>query len=210
MTTLDSFFSKPAAMLHPRLRRWADERKNPDSSTSIELEVYSPESEFGRSSAEMHLRFFKDGQLADSMDVPWNDELNANLIHSLPVKAADLEQEAIRFSLGLRAGFRRVEREFGDGFFNSVLIDLIREIDLADQPRIKELLQYISVLEPHRDGLSYRTCRDMIGDAISGRAQELEKLEYQRDKAKDILIAALARYLDERFSVGSRRRMGLL
>ena len=51
----------------------------------------------------------------------------------------------------------------------------------------------------------------MIADAISGRAHELkEKLGYPEEEAKPILVQALARYLDERFSVSNRRRLGLL
>jgi hypothetical protein len=47
--------------------------------------------------------------------------------------------------------------------------------------------------------------------AISARAKELtERLRYSADEAKGILVAALAGYLDERFSVTSRRLAGLV
>ena len=51
----------------------------------------------------------------------------------------------------------------------------------------------------------------MIAEAIGGRAKELKDvLGYAPEEAKHILVAALARYLDERFSVSSRRGLGLL
>jgi len=46
--------------------------------------------------------------------------------------------------------------------------------------------------------------------AISARAKELtERLRHSADEAKTILVAALAGYLDERFSVTMRRLAGL-
>lgn len=54
-------------------------------------------------------------------------------------------------------------------------------------------------------------CRDMIDGAIAGRAKELTKcLEYEIAEAEEILAAALAQYLDDRFSVTNRRVLGLL
>jgi hypothetical protein len=51
----------------------------------------------------------------------------------------------------------------------------------------------------------------MVTDAISGRARELEdNLSYSHEQAKEILLAALAHYLDRRFTVSARRRLGLL
>ena len=57
----------------------------------------------------------------------------------------------------------------------------------------------------------YDRCRETIADAISGRAHELrDKLAYTEEEAKQILVRSIARYLDDRFSVTNRRRMGLL
>jgi hypothetical protein len=56
----------------------------------------------------------------------------------------------------------------------------------------------------HRD-----ECRDDIKAILAKAAREtVERLNYTRDEAADILIAALAEYLDERFSVTSRRKLG--
>ena len=51
----------------------------------------------------------------------------------------------------------------------------------------------------------------MIADALAGRAYELvEKLGYSQEEARTILVQALARYLDDRFGVSQRRRLGVL
>ena len=51
----------------------------------------------------------------------------------------------------------------------------------------------------------------MIDGAIRGRAKELSKdLRYPISDAEGILAAAVAQYLDERFSVTNRKVLGLL
>ncbi len=109
---------------------------------------------------------------------------------------------------------RQPGREFGDGFFNGVLIEFLSESDLSQQPVIAKVLKHISANRPRRDGKrlnSYDVCKEMIENAIRGRAHELKgQLDYPEDDAKAILVRALARYLDERFSVSSRRRLGFL
>jgi hypothetical protein len=51
----------------------------------------------------------------------------------------------------------------------------------------------------------------MVASAISGRAGELTQcLGYGQEDAKQILVEALARYLDARFTVSTRRQLGWL
>jgi hypothetical protein len=212
MTTLDEFFSKPADPLsHPRLRNWQARLKQGASAT---LEVFRPESEFGQAQTEMNLQFTENGSLLPLETVPWDDDLNAGLIHQLHVRAVSQVQEAERFALGLRAAMRMAEREFGDGYFNAVLVDLLKDSDLTTYEAIAKVLKYAYANRPNREGgafSKYETCREMIAAAISGRARELiSDLNYPSDQAKDILVNALARYLDERFTVSKRRRLGLL
>ena len=75
--------------------------------------------------------------------VPWDDDLNSGLI-DLHVRAVSPEQEAERFSLGLRGAMRKIEREVGDGYFNAVLVDLIRDSDLTQDPAIAVPIIFIS------------------------------------------------------------------
>ena len=88
---------------------------------------------------------------------------------------------------------RKAGREFGDGYFNAVLIDLLKDSDLISNPKIAEILRHIGASLPCREGTgakSYNLCREMIEDAIRGRAQELTgPLKYSQDEAKHILLA---------------------
>ena len=211
MTTVDDFFSKPIESLHPRLRNW--KTRLAETGTSATLEVYRPETELGQSQPEMNLQFAKDGNLLPLETVSWDDDLNVGLIQ-LRVRAATPEQEAERFALGLRAALRKAEREFGDGYFNAVLVELLKDSGFTKHAKIAEILKHASATRPHREGGvfdRYTICHDMIADAIRARLPELiDPLGYPQEEAKRILVSALARYLDERFSVSSRRRLGLL
>ena len=211
MPTLDDFFGQVSDPPHPRLRDW--KRRLGQTNISASLEVYRPKGEFGQGRPEMYVQFMMSGNPTHLDTVPWDDDLNAGLI-GLKVKSPSLEQEAERFSLGLHAAMRGIEREFGDGYFNAVLVELIKDSDLGRYPEIGEVLRYAYANAPHREGGAfdrYTICRELIADAISGRAKELTSdLGYNREDAKRILISALADYLDARFSVSSRREYGLL
>ena len=211
MTTLDDFFTKPIESLHPRLRNW--KTRLAERGASATLEVDRPETEIGQSQAEMNLQFAKDGNLLPLETVPWDDDLNSGLIQ-LGVRSVTEEQEAERFALGLRAALRKAQREFGDGYFNAVLVDLLKDSDLTRHAEIAEALMHVHANRPHRKGGAfdrYTVCRELIADAISGRAQELTgPLKYSQEEAKRILVSSLVRYLDERFSITSRQRLGLL
>jgi hypothetical protein len=209
MTRLDDFFQgQTDSLAHPRLRDW--KARLDREGTTATLEVFRPEAVLGQSRPEMNLQFTVGTNQLPLETVPWDDDLNTGLIQ-LEVRAVNPEQEAERFALGLRAAMRKAEREFGDGYFNAVLVDLFQDSDLTSNPKITEVLKHALASPPSREGRSYKPCREMITDAIRGRAQELiGPLKYPQDQAKDILVTALARYLDERFSVSARRRLGWL
>lgn len=210
MTTLDDFFAKPIDSLHPRLRNW---KERIAAGEAVKVEVYQSETDIGQGLVEMNLHFTEGGRSLPTETVLWNDDLNAGLIQ-MGVKAIDTNCEIVRFALGLRAAMRRPEREFGDGFFNAVLIELIEDSDLTQYEDISHLLKHIPTNRAHREGGAYdryTICRELIAAAISGRAHELtELLKYSKEEAKRILVSSLARYLDERFSVSTRRQFGLL
>ena len=132
MTTLDQFFHAPADLvLHPRLRSWKERLRIPGVTATVS--VFRPETVIGRSHAELNVHFIENGKVAPLETVLWDDDLNLGLV-DLGVRAESAEQEAERFSLGLRAAIRMAAREFGDGFVNSVLIKFVQESDLVDDP----------------------------------------------------------------------------
>ena len=209
MTVLDDFFRGPAdALAHPRLRDW--KRRLTQPGVSAALELYRPSTALGLTQTEMNLHFTENGNPQPLETIDWDDDLNTGLIQ-LGVRAVNIDQEAERFALGLRASLRKAEREFGDGFFNAVLLEFIKDSDLTSYLQIAEVLKHTYGNRPCHDGKSYGSCREMIADAIGGRARELAgPLSYPEEEAKRILVDALARFIDERFSVSNRRRLGLL
>jgi len=209
---IDELFQKaPDRFLDPRLQFW-DERLS-RSSTTAKLEVDWPSIVLGETSPEMTIRFFENDHPIPVEPISWDDDLNDVLI-SRAVRAVDEAQEATRFSLALRAAFRRAGRDFGDGYFNSVFFAVLKESGLAEHPLLSPLVQdldYMHNIESREPSERYQRCHGMIKSAIQAKANELTKnLGYSLAEAKAILVAALVHYIDRRFSVSIRRERGLL
>jgi hypothetical protein len=210
MPLLDDILSKSRAdvPLHPRLSNWADRIRQ--SNQKPKLEVFRPVATFGSSAPEMVLHFCDNGVAPAIETLAWDDELNEGLI-KLGVRSSDPANEAKRFALGLRAALRKVERQFGDGYFNAVLYELVTESGLTRHAAIADVIKHAYALQAPRDSRNYNDCREAIAFGIAGRMNDLEdSLAYPPEDARSILTDALSEYLDERFSVSSRRQLGLL
>ena len=207
MNELDQMLDPPPeTVLLPMVRYW---RRRIEAGDKLLIEVLRPEAMPGLDRTELVVLRWENSQEQPPEQFEWDDELNAGLI-GLGVRAVDLPQEGVRFSLGLRAAMRKVERRYGDGYLNAVLLDLIDESDLSHNGEIAEVRKYVPANPPER-GKSYTACRELIANEIGGRAVELrDKLGYRPEEIKAVMEKALARYLDERFSVSSRRQLGLL
>ena len=204
---IDLFAGTSDEPAHPRLRGW---KKRINDGETAELELYGNKPAIGLTQPKIYVEFFRDGNLDVADEADWDPELNEGLI-ALHVRAIDQDNEAERFALGLRDGFQSIEREFGNGYFNSVLLDLIQESDLDSSVPISEILKYTYHDQTDRTSRSYDRCREALALGIGARARELKKqLAYSEDDARTIMTAALAKYLDERFSVSSRKQLGLL
>jgi hypothetical protein len=213
MPRLDKYFSEQAdgQYDHPLLRFLSELGAQPEFQDA-KVEVIRPRAPLGPKPAKLYLHFY--AKSGGEMDQPhpedWDDELNTALIQR-KVKAISVDNEKVRFSLGLRAALQGAEARFGDGYYNGVLVHHILNSPFQDHPAVANVLPHI-----YRSGIdpSFRTydeCRDMIDGAIRGRAIELTKyLGYGIPEAADILATAVAQYLDDRFSVTNRRALGLL
>lgn len=210
MATPDDIFAPagPDASSHPKLRFWKQRKAHPEVS-DVRCEVRRPRDLLGYKPAKLFVHFYAHGEKELQCDeTDWDDDLNAGLV-ALEVKAIDENNEAQRFSLALRAALRPAERRYGDGFFNAVLVEWIQESQFAQTVPVQEVLAHVHANRPYRDGGSYEYCRDLVRTVIRARALELtEKLHYPREDAQNILAAALAQYLDERFSVSVGRALG--
>jgi hypothetical protein len=206
MNELDSMLEAPREMALPPLVRYCKSRK--EAGDRIEVELYWPDTAGGLSRTHLVIHRWEQEKEQEPRQVEWDDGVNAGLV-DLGLKAMNLHQEAERFALGIRAALRKVERRYGDGYLNAVLVDLLDESDLGKGGELAEVRKYIHTNSPERSR-SYHECRQLIADEIGGRAVELrDKLEYKPEEIKEVMTKALAIYLDERFSVSSRRRFGV-
>lgn len=195
-----------ATASHPLLRFLQSKIKNGHRAV-FHLEV--PARLVGYAKAKIHVHLLRGEEEVDLKYDDWDDDLNDDLIR-MGIKADTIENEKERFALALRASFRRPENRYGDGYFNSVLVDFIQQSDFRSQAVIAAVLEHVPHISPHV-GQSYYDCKEMIEHGIRTRGQELTgSLGYPVQQAVDILAGALAKYLDERFSVANRRLLGLL
>lgn len=208
MSTIDDMLRATAEEASPPLVRWLKARLT--AGDELRIELYKLESVLGSSTIELIIHCKEGGKEQETRSAVWDDELNAALLN-LGVRAINLKNEDERFALGLRAALRKVERQYGDGYLNAVLLDLIDESNLSRGGEIAEVRKYIHANSPERKSKTYSVCRDQIASEIGARAVELrEKLKYGEEELKTIMSNAIAHYLDERFSVSRRRALGLL
>jgi len=187
---------------HPRLRHW---QKLKQGGARLLVEVRRERRGLDVSHPVLYVTIATGDQerLEDEL---WSDELQHGLV-KLGVRAISDENESLRFGISFADAFEPAEDRVGDGFFNSVLIDVLKQGPLAE--RLAEQIRQIHVLPPSRDSRSYPDCRDLILGAIRGRARELARdLGYPEPRANKILGDALAIYLDDRFSITERRQLG--
>lgn len=208
MPTLDDFFKQsPKAMRHPLLMQW--EALMQQHKVKPKLELQRPAGLLGLESVQMRLGFGPTYPSQSINEVSWNYDLNEGLVE-LGVRAADAAQEAQRFALAIRDSLNTAEQEVGDGYLNSVLLELIRDIQLDKHSEIRGMIQYTFSGKPFH-GPRYELCRALISNVLTVCAHQLsERLGYSEIEAKEILVNAIALYLDARFSISSRRKMGLL
>lgn len=205
MTAIDGFFRHQVeAEPDPRVRDWKRRLEAPGASATLSLvepkDVYDP---FGPA---MFVQF-NDGHPIE--ELRWDDDRNSGLIR-LGVRADDPGQEALRMALTLKAALRKMTREVGDGYFNALLMDFIRERGLDGERRIADVVSEIHVNKPHQ-GRTYRENLERIAEELMRRAEELRgPLKYPEVEAKRILVEAIALFVDRRFGVSDRRKLGWL
>lgn len=174
----------------------------------VEVEVWRAREVLGYKPARIIIHITKDEVQLPPTEYAWDDDLNHILINS-GYRAVNQENEKVRFCMALRSGFRKPETRFGEGFFNAVLVKLIKGGPFMEFGEVAGVMKDVSANEPYMRGPSYEDCIAMIKSVLHGRAKELtEALHYDRPIAEDVLAGALARYLDERFTVTDRRRLG--
>jgi hypothetical protein len=192
---------------HPKLRYWLQQLESGRKAT---FELHRPNDILGFKPAKMYVHFYENEEEVGCDSEDWEDSLNNALIKHC-VRAITKENEIMRFSLTFRDALRPAQERFGEGYFNAVLLEIIKDKSFSEHKSISEKMEHIADSKPCKDSPSYEDCREMIEYAIKVCAQNLTKyLKYTRDEAEEILLESLAQYLDERFSVTNRYVLGLI
>ena len=125
MNELDKMLDAPGETVLPLLVRYCKSRK--EAGDRIEVELYRPDSAGGLSRTDLVIHRWEQEKEQEPRHVEWDDGVNAGLV-DLGIKAINLQQEAERFALGIRAALRKVERRYGDGYLSAVLVDLLAHV----------------------------------------------------------------------------------
>ncbi|MFT3769408.1 MAG: hypothetical protein QM820_28555 [Minicystis sp.] len=210
MSTSNKYFDPPAPRPeHPRIRAWKSYRSEP-AVDHLEVEVRREREGLSLLPASLFVSFVSaDGKILRDAEAPWEPELEAWLIDEQGARARTVENEKLRFSLLLKPALRPVLIRYGDGYFNAVLIAGLREGPYRAHPEVADMLR--SIHEDRPSAESRADCQALIDHELTRAAQKLLRLyKGERATAEDILGGAIARYLDERFSVTNSRLLGLL
>jgi hypothetical protein len=203
-STSNKYFDEPAsAPEHPRIRAW---RSYKDQSSRVELDIRRVREGLAYAPTRMFVTFYDaSGAVYRHDETDWELELDTWLVAE-HVKANDLENEKLRFSLRLKAAFRPIAIRFGDGYFNSVLVHLLADGPFTDHHALAAVLGEIH--EYDAAGGSKFDCEELIDYELQVAAKELMGLYSDRSVAEDILAGAIAQYLDDRFRITEGRLLG--
>ncbi len=210
MTSLSHYFgNKAAPELHPKARFWRSLLESGRAAKAV-CEFRRPWQGLGFAPAKLYVSFFDEHghEILSPDEVDWDPELDAELV-TLGVPARTPENEAERTGMMLGRRFVQLQAEFGDGYFNAVLVEQLREKGFAAQPAVAAKLNAIHENAPSHDGHLYASCVEAIDGVLRSRAQALTvNLHYDPEKAAAILADAMAYFLDEEYSITSRKTLG--
>ncbi len=205
MAKLDDLFNGDAKAAEHPVVKYLRETFKPEQ---VRVGIHRPKDMLGFKPSKLMLFLTQNGNQLPPQEYAWDDDLNETLVKH-GYRAIDEGNERMRFSLLLRWRFRRVETRFGEGFFNAVLVKYVKESQLMTFREIVDVMKDVFANQPHMHGHSYDDCRGMINQILQACASDLSKhLQYERTTAENMLAGALAFYLDERFTVSDRRRLG--
>lgn len=213
MSDLDPFFQAPKSRqtTHPTLL-WLDEllEEHPEEHPKVQFE--RPSDGFVFAQAWLTLVFPKVAGRVRRPPVrePWDKSYDDGLL-ARSIQALNHEQESARFTLGMVKDFEPIEIRVGKDYFSLLFVYCLRRTPLEALPPVRAALEKVRPIEPH---LGSQNSFDRLAETegvLKARGQMLTNaLKYPRDVAEEILGNAIAGYLDERFRIGLRARLGML
>jgi hypothetical protein len=184
---------------HPMVRSWGPLIANA-SQASCEVDRRRDGLTYRR--AKIYLHLTKDGHVTSQHD-DWDFDLNHFLI-TKHVKAINTGNERLRFMLTLKELLRKIENRLGDGYFNAIFIDVLKNNGFAERSLIADMLSRVSEYSPHK-GRSYASSCEAIKDQLKKCGRWVRKdLNYSPEESETILTGVIADYLDDRFSISNR------
>jgi hypothetical protein len=173
------------------------------------VEVFRPRDGFGFAPARLYVTVHDEhGEPVVNDAEPWEPLLMLATVER-GWRAPDLDKETVRFGLLLKTLFSQPQRRHGEGYFSAVLVAFLRDSEFAREPAIATLLSSIGELGQPSSSSSWEDCEENIKAVLAQVARLLvEDLRYAHHEAKTVLAASLAYFLDERFSVTSRKILG--
>lgn len=206
MSTLDDLIRSPDILPEHPVVQWLSDRLAAGDQIRVAPEF--DDSSLGPSIVGLLVLREENGVDQAPQYFAWDDDLNAAMI-KLGIKARSLDDEGERFARGIRSALHKVERRYGDGYMNAVLVDFLNESNFGKSGELGAVLRVIHSNQADRSTKSYQQCRELIASEIGGRAKELrDQLKYSPDELESVMNKALARYLDRRFSISSLQRLG--
>lgn len=197
----------PTPTLHGRVQLWADKARHLGGRVEVAFERKREGLSF-RPARFLVYVVGPDGDRDSCDSEPWDEEVNDDLV-TIGATATTQENEAERTGYALKFKLERDEVRYGDGYFNAVLLLLLREFGFDQAPSVKRCLDRIAVDRPSTDSPAFTNCRRDIQATLTEVGSRLTAdLKYPDAEAESILANAVAYYLDERFHVTNRERLG--
>lgn len=187
-------------------KEWVTE--NPEC-TKFQVEVVRLQDGIFRGRATLSVFFLDDaGEVLRSQHVEWEAAFEQYLIEELRAPSRTVASEIVRFAQLLHESFKPVWREVPGGYFDAVLVQILQDGDYRDHPAVHAMLAHARPGTPSPTRLTYT--RAFIEAALGHVGGRLALVRPDLAEADDILARALASWMDERFSVSSRRLLGML
>lgn len=203
--SIDKYFENDIISDPPRVRGWVDAGLNPEQ---CRLERKREGLSFEPAKLWVRLKM-RDRAMPITERMLWDSAVNNWLVRQ-GCRAETHKNEGERFGYMLRERFLMPVRQYGDGFFNSVLIHTLRKnVEFVEHPVIGPILGEISVPRPSRSNAAEH-CGEMSESVLSTSGSDLFKaLKYPKERAHTIFLDAVAYFLDERFNITNARLLGL-
>jgi hypothetical protein len=196
-----------ARALHGSVEFWARKARKVGGGVEVDFERKRDGLSFGPARLIVYI-IDAAGERVERSPEPWDMEVNEDLV-SIGAKAGSVENEVERAGYALKFQLEPAEVRYGDGYFNSMLVLMLTELGFAKIPSVERCLARTSAAAPSRDSMAFGNAQQDIKAALRAVGGQLTgSLEYSPETAQQILADAVAYYLDERFHITNRERLG--